>query len=120
MAISDPHIAEQKYHLLNSNHIRYIRIHIPVSFQSQKKNTTMESKKIGFIGAGQMAEALARGFINKGITKAENIYATDIMQVRKDVFASFNANAVDSNSEVCCPCDALFHEIYEYMYSFAL
>jgi len=47
-----------------------------------------------------MAEALARGFVNKGIIKAENIYATDIMQVRKDVFASFSANAVDSNSDV--------------------
>jgi len=60
----------------------------------------MDSKRIGFIGAGQMAEALARGFINKGIIKAENIYATDIMQARKDVFASFSANAVDSNSDV--------------------
>jgi prephenate dehydrogenase len=66
----------------------------------------MESKRIGFIGAGQMAEALARGFINKGIIKAENIYATDIMQVRKDVFASFSANAVDSNSDVRLLCPA--------------
>lgn len=33
-------------------------------------------KRIGFIGAGQMAEALARGFIAKGICKAAHIFAT--------------------------------------------
>lgn len=60
----------------------------------------MEGKKIGFIGAGQMAEALARGFINKGVAKAEHIHATDPMQARKDVFASFNTNAVDTNAQV--------------------
>ncbi len=78
----------------------------------------MESKRIGFIGAGQMAEALARGFINKGITKAENIYATDIMQVRKDVFASFNANAVDSNSEVgyALVMHCFSHTVYYYCF----
>lgn len=68
----------------------------------------MESKRIGFIGAGQMAEALARGFVNKGIIKAGNVYATDIMQVRKDVFSSFGANAVDSNSEVVANSDVVF------------
>ena len=57
-------------------------------------------KKIGFIGAGQMAEALARGFINKGVVKAEDIRATDPMEVRKDVFRSFGAVALDSNIEV--------------------
>lgn len=68
----------------------------------------MDSKRIGFIGAGQMAEALARGFINKNIIKASNIYATDIMQVRKDVFTSFGANAAETNSEVVANSDVVF------------
>lgn len=68
----------------------------------------MDSKRIGFIGAGQMAEALARGFINKNIIKASNIYATDIMQVRKEVFASFGANAAETNSEVVANSDVVF------------
>ena len=59
-----------------------------------------EGKKIGFIGAGQMAEALARGFINKGVVKTEDITATDPMEIRKEVFRSFGAAAVDSNAEV--------------------
>ena len=53
----------------------------------------LSNKRIGFIGAGQMAEALALGFVNKGGVKASNVYATDINQDRKDVFAAFGANA---------------------------
>ena len=60
----------------------------------------MEDKKIGFLGAGQMAEALARGFVNQGIVKAENIRATDPMAERKEVFRSFGAVAVDTNAAV--------------------
>ena len=74
---------------------------------SIEKNS-MDSKRIGFIGAGQMAEALARGFINKNIIKASNVYATDIMEVRKEVFASFGANAADTNSEVVANSDVVF------------
>jgi pyrroline-5-carboxylate reductase len=59
-----------------------------------------EGKTIGFIGAGQMAEALARGFINAGITQPGDIRATDPMEVRKEVFRSFGAVAVNSNAEV--------------------
>jgi hypothetical protein len=45
------------------------------------KHPTMADKRIGFIGAGQMAEALARGFIAKGVCKAEHVFATDPVQV---------------------------------------
>lgn len=60
----------------------------------------MLDKRIGFIGAGQMAEALARGFISKGVIKAGNIFAADPTQERKEVFRSFNTNPVDTNIAV--------------------
>lgn len=60
----------------------------------------MENKRIGFLGAGQMAEALARGFVNKGVVVAENIRATDPMEGRKEVFRSFGAVALNTNVEV--------------------
>lgn len=47
-----------------------------------------------------MAEALARGFINKGIVKAENVVCTDVNSERKEVFRSFKTRPVDSNAEV--------------------
>jgi pyrroline-5-carboxylate reductase len=68
----------------------------------------LSNKRIGFIGAGQMAEALALGFVNKGSVKASNIYATDINESRKEVFAGFGANACDSNSEVVSNSDVVF------------
>lgn len=64
--------------------------------------------RVGFIGAGQMAEALARGFINKGVIKAENIFATDIVKERRAVFESFGTNSVDSNSAVVDNSDVVF------------
>ena len=57
-------------------------------------------KRIGFCGAGQMAEALARGFISKGIVDASGMVATDPVAARKKAFASFDVKAVDSNVEV--------------------
>lgn len=47
-----------------------------------------------------MAEALARGFINKGVCKAEHMWATDPVDERKEVFRSFGTNPVDGNIEV--------------------
>ena len=58
-------------------------------------------RRVGFIGAGQMAEALARGFISKGVLDADDIVATDPVAARKEVFQSFDVKAVNSNVEVC-------------------
>jgi len=57
-------------------------------------------KRIGFIGAGNMAEALAQGFISKQKVEAKDIWATDISEQRRKLFADFGANATDSNAEV--------------------
>ncbi|KAL4440680.1 hypothetical protein ABPG77_000389 [Micractinium sp. CCAP 211/92] len=65
-------------------------------------------KRIGFIGAGQMAEALARGFIGKGVCRADQVFATDVVQARKDVFRSFGTTSVDSNIEVVKSADVIF------------
>lgn len=59
--------------------------------------------KVGFIGAGQMAEALARGFIAQSMVKPENIVCTDPVELRKDVFKSFGAVPVQGNHEVATP-----------------
>ncbi|KAL4857901.1 Pyrroline-5-carboxylate reductase [Chlorella vulgaris] len=68
----------------------------------------MADKRIGFIGAGQMAEALARGFINKGVCKAKHMWATDPVDERKEVFRSFGTNPVNGNIEVVTSSDVIF------------
>ena len=39
-------------------------------------------KKIGFIGGGQMAEAIMRGVIKSGLFYPEDIYVCDISESR--------------------------------------
>ncbi|KAL3138491.1 hypothetical protein ABBQ32_006281 [Trebouxia sp. C0010 RCD-2024] len=65
-------------------------------------------QKIGFIGAGNMAEALAQGFIAKKKVAAKDIWATDISQARKQVFQDFGANAAESSSDVVKNSDIVF------------
>lgn len=75
------------------------RLYPPLSTSFDAMPSENVGKKIGFIGAGNMAEALAQGFIAKKKITAKDIWATDISQERKKVFKDFGANATDSSSE---------------------
>ena len=58
------------------------------------------NKRVGFIGAGQMAEALARGFAARGVVPTSAVVATDPVAARRDVFSAFGVKVVNSNVEV--------------------
>lgn len=58
-------------------------------------------KKIGFIGAGNMAQALAGGFMTAKKVEAKDIWATDIAKPALKAFEEMGANTVDSAPEVC-------------------
>lgn len=58
------------------------------------------NKRIGFMGAGQMAEALARGLIDKGVVQASQICCSDPAAARKELFRSLGATPYDTNLEV--------------------
>ena len=63
--------------------------------------TESEILRIGFIGAGRMATALARGWLSAGLTSAEKIVASDPLSEARELFASqTGAEVVDSNAEV--------------------
>lgn len=47
-----------------------------------------------------MAEALARGFIAKGVIKADMVHCTDPVPARREVFESFGAKSENSNLDV--------------------
>lgn len=57
-------------------------------------------KRIGFMGAGQMAEALARGLIDRGVVQASQICCSDPSKARKELFQGFGATAHETNLEV--------------------
>eukprot|EP00798_Chlamydomonas_sp_ICE-L_P001349 gene1349-32711_t len=71
-------------------------------------------KRIGFVGAGQMAEALARGLIAKGIVAADQVGCTSRGDARKDVFKSFGCTAYASNTELATNCDIIFIAVKPY------
>lgn len=61
------------------------------------------TKRIGFLGSGQMAEALARGMIAKGVVTSDQLHCSDPNPERLRVFTSFGATAHETNTEVRAP-----------------
>lgn len=57
-------------------------------------------QRIGFLGSGAMAEALALGLIKRGLINADQIACNDPNPARKELFKSFGANPYDSNIDV--------------------
>ena len=67
-------------------------------------------KSVGFLGAGMMAEALARGFLSNGIVASgAGLQAYDIAPARRQVFKeSLGASVHDSNDGVVAASDVVF------------
>ncbi len=60
-----------------------------------------EGPRLGFLGAGKMATALARGWITAGLASSENVLASDPVAAARDAFASMTgARSTDNNSLV--------------------
>ncbi|KAJ8674873.1 hypothetical protein QAD02_010659 [Eretmocerus hayati] len=58
--------------------------------------------KIGFIGGGKMAQALAKGFISAGLTKGEMVVASCLPSDESSIkeFETMNSKVIFSNAEV--------------------
>ena len=69
----------------------------------------MMKKRIGFIGAGQMATALGEGFVGAGLVSAADLIAADPSSAARTRFArATGGQAVEDNAEVVSRCDVLF------------
>lgn len=64
----------------------------------------IDNFKIGFIGAGKMAESIARGVVKSGIVPASNIRTAHLGSSRRTAFESFGVKVFDHNNLVL-----LFH-----------
>lgn len=56
--------------------------------------------ELGFIGAGNMAEAIAKAAINKGVLRPDQMVAADINEQRRQVFSFLGVPIMHSNAEV--------------------
>jgi pyrroline-5-carboxylate reductase len=61
----------------------------------------MSNLRVGFIGAGKMASALANGLITAKFVQPDNLYASDVLEASLNAFVELtNGNAVSSNQDV--------------------
>jgi pyrroline-5-carboxylate reductase len=71
-------------------------------------NRNQSPERFGFIGAGKMATALARGLCAAGMAAPERIVASDVLPAARRQFADeTGARSTDSNVEVAKSCDVL-------------
>ncbi|MBS3731917.1 MAG: pyrroline-5-carboxylate reductase [Desulfobacterales bacterium] len=65
-----------------------------------------QDRKIGFIGAGNMAEAMIGALINTGQAAARDIYVSDISRQRVSALAeTYRATPAANNAQIVADCD---------------
>lgn len=71
--------------------------------------TQLAKHRVGFIGAGQMATALATGLIDAGVTTSSLVHASDPVAESRERFAkATGASVTEDNVRVVDACDILF------------
>jgi pyrroline-5-carboxylate reductase len=67
-----------------------------------------ETYKLGFVGAGNMAEAIARAILSAGLYRANELLASDPAEARRRLFQEqLNIKAVGDNGPVAQSCGAI-------------
>lgn len=60
----------------------------------------IDTYKLGFIGAGKMAESIAKGVVHSGVLPPSRICTAHLNMNRKNAFESFGVKVFDQNHEV--------------------
>jgi pyrroline-5-carboxylate reductase len=77
-----------------------------------KKMQESVNLRIGFLGAGNMARAIAGGIIRKGLVTAANVLASDVSESQRALFTeSTGAACTASNVEVLRSCDVIIFAV---------
>src|SRR5688572_25271951 len=72
------------------------------------KKSSSTAPRVGFIGAGKMATALAKGLSQSGFTKSELIVGSDVVPAAREHFAEVSgAKGLQSNVDVVKQSDIL-------------
>ncbi|QQE11689.1 pyrroline-5-carboxylate reductase [Planctomycetota bacterium] len=76
--------------------------------------------KLAFIGAGNMAEAIARSAISSGTLKPEQIIAADPSSDRRDIFASVGIHVTQSSADAAAQAEQIMFAFKPQMMNDAL
>jgi pyrroline-5-carboxylate reductase len=86
----------------------FVRGNLPALSNDQAKTVVLESRSLGLLGAGNMAEALVRGVLNSGAIPPERIFASDVSAERCKYFKeSLGVSATDDNTKVAASADLI-------------
>ncbi|MFS0672069.1 pyrroline-5-carboxylate reductase [Ornithinibacillus sp. 179-J 7C1 HS] len=78
-------------------------------------------RKIGFIGSGNMAEAIIGGILTSEFASPENIYASNrTMPKLLDLKVTYGINIAEDNKEVADRCDIVFLSVTPDKYPFII
>ncbi|KAL9680231.1 hypothetical protein QQ045_018109 [Rhodiola kirilowii] len=67
--------------------------------------------KVGFIGAGKMAESIARGVVQSGVLPPSRISTAHLRPSRRDAFQSFGVKVFENNDEVVEDSDVIIFAV---------
>ncbi|KAI3446522.1 hypothetical protein Pfo_003187 [Paulownia fortunei] len=70
-----------------------------------------ESYKLGFIGAGKMAESIARGVVKSGVLPASQIRTAHLATARRTAFESIGVKVLRQNSQVVQESDVVIFSV---------
>lgn len=68
----------------------------------------ISTARIGFVGAGNMAEAIVRGMIDSGLVASQQVKAFDCSAARTELFRSLGIGIVSGNQELVQQSDVVF------------
>jgi len=75
--------------------------------RSPRRNDPMFKRRIGFLGAGNMAEAIADALLDAAVARPEQISACDISPQRRSLFHAKGARVTEDPAALLAQCDVL-------------
>jgi pyrroline-5-carboxylate reductase len=76
--------------------------------------------KIGFIGGGQMALALAKGFMASGLISPSQILTSAPSDTNLMIWRQLNAETTHVNADVVKKCDIVFFAVKPHIFPFVM
>jgi pyrroline-5-carboxylate reductase len=82
-------------------------VHLWLKLRFYFEVKTMRNERLGFIGAGQMAEAIARGVLAAEVFPPSGLAASDVAEPRRRLFGELGIRATERNLDIVPECDVL-------------